>query len=223
MRNLFRTLRKKDVGSIGIGAMIVFIAMVLVAGIAASVLIQTSTKLESQAMSTGHQTTDEVSSGIAIFDIEGYADTANDGDLSKLAIMVRPRAGTHGVDLGQTYIELADANKKVILNYTDSYYDEPDGQADIFSAAVFPEAAGGNPASEYGILVLEDADGSLEAATPVINRGDKVFLCINISATHGNITERIDVWGLVVPELGSPGVISFRTPASYKDDVFDLQ
>ena len=137
--------------------------------------------------------------------------------------MVRPRAGTHGVDLGQTYIELADANKKVILNYTDSYYAEPDGQADIFSAAVFPDTPGGNPASEFGILVLEDADGSLEAATPVINRGDKVFLCINITATHDNITERIDVWGLVVPELGSPGVISFRTPASYKDDVFDLQ
>ena len=105
MRNLFRTLKKKDVGSIGIGAMIVFIAMVLVAGIAASVLIQTSTTLESQAMATGHQTTDEVSSGIAIFDIEGYADTANDGDLSKIAIMVRARAGTDGVDLSQTYIE----------------------------------------------------------------------------------------------------------------------
>ena len=223
MRNLFRTLKKKDVGSIGIGAMIVFIAMVLVAGIAASVLIQTSTKLESQAMATGHQTTDEVSSGIAIFDIEGYADTANDGDLSKLAIMVRPRAGTHGVDLEQTYVELADANKKVILNYSTTYYAEPDGQADIFNAAVFPDTPGGNPGSEFGILVIEDADNSLEQATPVINRGDKVFLCINITGTHGDILERIDVWGLVVPELGSPGVISFRTPASYTDDVFDLQ
>jgi flagellin FlaB len=224
MNNLFRTLKKKDVGSIGIGAMIVFIAMVLVAGIAASVLIQTSTKLESQAMATGHQTTDEVSSGIAIFDIEGYADTASDGDLSLLAIMVRPRAGTDGVDLEQTYIELADANTKVVLNYSTTFFSDPDGQADIFSAAVFPDTGlGGNPGSEFGILVMEDADDSVAQLTPVINRGDKVFLCINTSVTHGEIAERIDVWGLVVPELGSPGVISFRTPASYTDDVFDLQ
>ncbi|KYK30752.1 MAG: hypothetical protein AYK22_03005 [Thermoplasmatales archaeon SG8-52-3] len=223
MRNLFKTLKRKDVGSIGIGAMIVFIAMVLVAGIAASVLIQTSTRLESQAMSTGRETTDEVSSGIAIYDIEGYADTSVDGDLSKLAIMVRPRAGTQGIDLEQTYIELADENKKVILNYSTTYYAEPDGQADIFSAAVFPDTPGGTPASQYGILVIEDADNSLEQATPVINRGDKVFLCINITGTHGDITERTKVWGYVVPELGSPGVITFRTPASYSDDVFDLQ
>jgi flagellin FlaB len=222
MRNLFRTLKKKDVGSIGIGAMIVFIAMVLVAGIAASVLIQTSTRLESQAMATGHETTDEVSSGIAIFDVEGYADVANDGDLSLLAIMVRPRAGTDGVDLSETYIELADANKKVILNYSSDYYAEPDGQADIFSTDCFPNATR-DPGSQFGILVIEDADQSLDAATPVINRGDKVFLCVNTTATHSGIAERIEVWGLVVPELGSPGVISFRTPASYTDNVFDLQ
>ena len=68
----FCEILKRDVGSIGIGAMIVFIAMVLVAGIAASVLIQTSTTLESQAMATGRETTDEVAGGIAVFDIEGH-------------------------------------------------------------------------------------------------------------------------------------------------------
>ena len=72
----------QDIGSIGIGAMIVFIAMVLVAGIAASVLIQTSTKLEAQAMTTGTETTQEVSSGLAVTNVLGHKNT----DLSLIHI-----------------------------------------------------------------------------------------------------------------------------------------
>ena len=79
MMKVIELLKKKDVGSIGIGAMIVFIAMVLVAGIAASVLIQTSTTLETQALATGSETTDEVSGGIAVFDVEGHVSTDIDG------------------------------------------------------------------------------------------------------------------------------------------------
>ena len=220
MRKLCKILRK-DVGSIGIGAMIVFIAMVLVAGIAASVLIQTSTKLEAQAMATGSETTQEVASGIAVFDILGYA--ADDADISKLVIMVRARAGSDGIDLAETYLELSDSSKKVVMNYTSAYYDKPDGQSDIFSASIFPEGA--NAASQFGILVVEDADGSFVSANAVVmNSGDKAYLCINTTASYSDIQERTSIWGMVVPELGSPGIISFTTPASYSGaNVFDLQ
>ena len=219
-------LRNKDVGAIGIGAMIVFIAMVLVAGIAASVLIQTSTRLESQAMATGQETIAEVSSGIAVFDIEGEAEAVT-ANLSKIAITVRPRAGSPNIDLTTTFIELSDTDYKVILKYRDAtgnnWWDGVAGLDDIFDASVFPADA-----DDYGILVLEDADSSCSDSNPVINRGDKVILCIdtsfcfNISGSLG-ILERTDVWGSVVPEDGSPGIIAFRAPATYCDAVMDLQ
>ena len=214
---------KKDAGSIGIGAMIVFIAMVLVAGIAASVLIQTSTTLESQAMATGRETTKEVSSGIAVYDIFGYAATGS--DISKLVVMVRPRAGSDGIDLAETYLELSNSTIKVIMNYTTTYYSKPDGQDDIFGASVFPDSPGSTPGSQFGILVVEDADGSFVSSNAVVmNQGDKAYLCINTTGCFNDIVERSDIWGMVVPEEGSPGIISFTTPASYSgNNVFDLQ
>ena len=80
--------------------------------------------------------------------------------------------------------------------------------------------------TEFGILVLEDADSSLSQYAPVINRGDKVMLFVDASAcftTNSGIEERTDVFGYIYPEHGSPGVISFTTPASYSETIFDLQ
>jgi archaeal flagellin FlaB len=222
MRKICKMLRKKDVGAIGIGAMIVFIAMVLVAGIAASVLIQTSTKLESQAMRTGQETTEEVSTGLAVFDIKGYA--PDSGNLDNMTITVRPRAGSADIDLAEVFLELSNTDYKIIMTYTNGgsdWNDSTTGVDDVFSVDCFPVAA-----NRFGILVLEDADGSCTQANPVINRGDKVLLCVDttqsFSAT-GGINERTDIWGIACPEQGSPGVIAFTTPASYNDNIYDLQ
>jgi len=213
--------KKNDHASIGIGAMIVFIAMVLVAGIAASVLIQTSTTLESQAMATGAQTTQEVAGGIAVFDIEGQVYTDIDG----LAITVRPRAGSPNIDLNETAIILSDGSKKVLLTY--DFADTAHFNATVNAAdgSVFGFKYNDLTTEEFGILVLEDADGSCLRFTPVINTGDKVMLFCNTSNCFGGtgILERSDVFGWIYPEHGSPGVISFRTPSSYSDTVYDLQ
>ena len=225
MRCCWMVLKHKDVGSIGIGAMIVFIAMVLVAGIAASVLIQTSTRLESQAMTTGQETTEEVSSGIAVFDITGYSQAYATGrDMDLMAITVRPRAGSSDIDLLTTYLEMSDTDYKVVLTYTNGgsdWNDSSTGVDNLFGVACFPAAA-----NRFGLCVLEDADDSCAQATPIINRGDKVVLCINVTycfSATGGIDARKDIWGAVVPEQGSPGVISFRAPATFSQFVFDLQ
>ena len=221
MRNICKILKKKDVGSIGIGAMIVFIAMVLVAGIAASVLIQTSTILESQAMATGQETTDEVSGGIAVFDITGHVAT----DIDALAITVRTRAGSPGIDLNETVIIISDGTTETLLSYDFADENHYNASVNISDGDVYGFMYTDLLNEEFGILVLEDADGSCQRFAPVINVGDKAVLFVNTIECFGGtgIVERSDVFGSIYPEYGSPGVISFRTPSSYNDLIFDLQ
>jgi flagellin FlaB len=216
-----KLFKKNETASIGIGAMIVFIAMVLVAGIAASVLIQTSTTLESQAMATGTQTTQEVAGGIAVFGIEGRVAT----DIEALAITVRPRAGSPNIDLNQTVLLLSNGAKKVLLTYhynyanTTCHFNATVGaDGDIFGFNYSDLTS-----EQFGILVLNDPDTSASRYSPVINRGDKVILFVDTNECFSNIAERTDVFGYIYPEHGSPGVISFRTPASYSDVIYALQ
>ncbi len=64
-----------NLAAIGIGAMIVFIALILVAAVAAAVIIQTAEKLQQNAQSTGDDTTDEMSGKVTIMNV--FVDSAD--------------------------------------------------------------------------------------------------------------------------------------------------
>ena len=55
-----------EIGSIGIGAMIVFIALILVAAVASAVIIQTGEKLQQNAQQTGQDTERELGGKVTI-------------------------------------------------------------------------------------------------------------------------------------------------------------
>ena len=216
MRKICEMLKRKDVGSIGIGAMIVFIAMVLVAGIAASVLIQTSTKLESQAMKSGQETIAEVSTGISVTEIEGYYDGTS---ITELGIIVRARAGSADIDLAETVIELSDSQTKNLFVYDSTgFCDTPDIDGDLFVLTAFDPSA-----TKFRIVVLEDADNSVSATTPILNKGDYVILCISVDNAFSSFSTRTSVFGQVIPEDGASGIIAFTTPASFSEAVIELQ
>ena len=214
MGHIIKKLKTDDIGDMGIGAMIVFIAMVLVAGIAASVLIQTANRLEIQAMQTGQETIGEVSTGLAVTEISGYKNETST-NLTLIGITVQPRSGSFSIDLNQTYVEISDSNKKVILRYDYAapvFVLQEDIDGNLFDPAHYP--LDGNT---FGIIVLEDPRGSLSATYPVIKKGAKVMITINVGEIFGvdGLETRKDIWGMIQPEEGAAGVFAFTSPASY--------
>lgn len=215
MGKIRNIIKKEEVGAIGIGAMIIFIAMVLVAGIAASVLIQTSSNLQMQALSTGQETIAQVASGIKIEGISGHNTS---GEIDLLAIEVTPLSGSPDIDLSQAVIELSDSNNKFIVRYGDALTNISSINGSIFEVTDFGDA------TTFDIIVFQDADDSCLEATPVVNFGDHVVIAINASAVFGSsVPPRQDVFGLIIPEEGAFGVIGFTVPAAVTLAVMKLQ
>ena len=74
----------------------------------------------------------------------------------------------------------------------------------------------------FGIIELEDADNSVQQTRPVINRGDKVMLTVNLSACFFGLDRLQDVWGTITSAEGAAALFSFQTPASFYDTIIDL-
>ncbi len=76
------------VAAIGIGAMIVFIALILVAAVAAAVIIQTAEQLQQNAQKTGEDTADNMAGKVMINSI--YVDTNAAGEDYLLYVRLAP-------------------------------------------------------------------------------------------------------------------------------------
>lgn len=109
-RRLRPVFLKHKAGAIGIGTLIVFIAMILVAAVAAVVLIRTSGVLEQKAYEVGMSSTAEAANKIKITSVIGH--TVNQ-TVDYVMITILPSAGAEPIDLancvmtfmtGSTYI-----------------------------------------------------------------------------------------------------------------------
>ncbi len=108
---MFSTERR---GQVGIGTLIVFIAMVLVAAIAAGVLINTAGLLQAQAQQTGEETTAEVSNVIQIGSVVAK-DTGSSGKLDQINASIRLASGADPINVSKASYTLATGGNASVI------------------------------------------------------------------------------------------------------------
>jgi flagellin FlaB len=101
-----------DRGQVGIGTLIVFIALVLVAAIAAGVLINTAGFLQTQAEQTGEDSSSQVANNINVIGEVGIVNTSTDSEpgINYTKLTVQRSPGSDNVDLSELSIQYVGDN-----------------------------------------------------------------------------------------------------------------
>jgi flagellin FlaB len=79
-------------GEMAMGTLIIFIALVLIAAVAASVLIQTTGTLQNKALSTGKATTTEVGTSLKVMQITG--ENGSDEEIETFTVAMKLNSGS---------------------------------------------------------------------------------------------------------------------------------
>jgi flagellin FlaB len=103
----------EDRGQVGIGTLIIFIALVLVAAVAAGVLVNTSGELQSRASDTGDDAQAQVSNQIDVVSATG--NTGGDSDVDTITLVVKKSPGSDPIDLSEATIEFTSDGSSATL------------------------------------------------------------------------------------------------------------
>ncbi len=195
-------------GDVGVGTLIIFIAMVLVAAVAATVLIYTTGALQQKATKTSKEATQQIASNIIVEQVLGNRTDPTTGGSPKdkiqsLIVRVKPDVGTTSIDLRQVIVTIWDKENHYDLNYSDGSINLP---KPVFTAES-----------------VRDEDVSFSKDTPVLNSGDLVALRINFTQIASDTTPVPDIslttrktfWLSLNQELGQAINLEITTPNSF--------
>lgn len=189
---------ENEVADIGVGTLIIFIAMVLVAAVAATVLISSTGALQQKALKTSKEAAAQVSSNIVVEQVLG--DRVNSTvpglqpGIQGLLIRIKPDVGTTSLDLRQ-----------VIITARGSYYTWDLNYSNI-----------SNILGTFGAHPIRDEDGSVRVDTPVLNSGDLVDIEFQtMNYTCPILIPRETIILSLNQELGASTTLEITAPNSF--------
>ena len=222
-----RKIKVEEEAMVGIGTLIVFIAMVLIAAVAASVLITTSETLQSRARTVGTATIREVSAGVSIESITGYTNV-NKTEIEYIALTVRPRAGSKDIDLGLCTLSVLYDNLTILTLNESLVQNVNTDNKSVFQTPITSGSSytilDNTSSIKFGVIAIHDPDSSV-SNTNGMNSGDRIIIIVNLSAiipSTSGLPPRQSVSGTLTPEIGIMAQYDTTAPAVFSKRIVNL-
>lgn len=184
-------MRTNKKAEMGMGTLIVFIALILVAAVAAGVLISTTGALQNKALATGKATTAQV--GTSIEAIELFAEDAEtDNEVDYFYQTVKLSSGSDDLRFSDVLLTLT------LNDESQNYAYDSDIDCDNSSSM---------SQSEFGVKYQIAASVGHQAGYLV--KGDVAQICIESPRSVGE-SERVRT--TIIPRVGTPLVVDTRMP-----------
>jgi len=186
---------RKDRGMMGIGALIIFIAVILVAAVAASVLITTGGSLQQKALITGAQTEESVASGLEFMHVvasDASQASAEPHAVEDFKMMARLKSGSQGINLNNTILTIDTETQSTTRVYGQTY------AVDTLTASTV----------SFDLYYVQEGVSHEDG---YLNRGDIVNILFHMEPS---IMENQYVAIKVIPRVGQYTQVDFYTPDS---------
>ena len=186
-------------GAQGIGTLIIFIAMILVAAVAAGVLIQTASSLQSKSLDVGRQSQEKITTDVEV--IQVLATDTSDGLISDAAdnitLVVRLGSGSSSIKLGDLLIRFDTASGSQSLTYS--------------GAGTFDNA-------EYGVVYKIDGSNHQDG---YLSAGDLAEISFTFDSA-ADIVEGETVTLRLISKNGAVKPVQMTTPSSMIESIVYL-
>ncbi|MFP8954628.1 archaellin/type IV pilin N-terminal domain-containing protein (plasmid) [Natrialbaceae archaeon A-arb3/5] len=211
-------------GQVGIGTLIVFIAMVLVAAIAAGVLINTAGMLQTQAEATGEESTQQVSDRLEVVSVSGEVDHEYDeGDFDEekaivqLDFVMAMAPGSDPIDLNETTVQFIGESGEETVSITPTNDDDDNEPTAAITniQGVGGEDPDGEVTTEDG-PVLTDASDRAEVSFDL--DGDAISDSGDPDQVYEALEEGERLTVSFTTDAGSTTQTEIRVPTTITDD-----
>jgi len=215
-------------GQVGIGTLIVFIAMVLVAAIAAGVLINTAGFLQTQAEDTGTESTEQVADSLNVITEVGNVSASD--TINELRVGVQPAAGANDINLAQLTIQYVNGGKfaNLVVGNDTTASAQAEGDSDPADIQLTNNTTISENTTEYLIDVVTAENEDDVVMTDNADRYEIVIpLSENASTRSGSSFEQDGLAPLdegqsveltITTEVGSQTVAFLQVPDSLSGD-----